>query len=57
MKSTHVSLAEAARTLGVNYDALIHHVRAGRIPHRRIGRMSVVEPKVVRAILDSIGSR
>jgi excisionase family DNA binding protein len=54
---TLVSLAEAARLLGVNYDALIHHVRVGHIPHHRMGRVIVVEPSVVKAILDGIGYR
>jgi len=50
-----VSLREAARELGVNYDAVYHHYRAGRIPAKKVGSVLLVEVPVVKAVLASLG--
>lgn len=56
LRTQYVSLKEAARALGVNYDSLHHHFRAGRIPvAQRVGNVILVEVPVVKAVLDAIG--
>jgi hypothetical protein len=55
MRTQVVSLKEAARELGVNYDAVYHHFRAGRIPAKKVGTVLLVEVPVVKAVLDNLG--
>ena len=45
-----LSLAAAARMLGVDRGTLERAVAAGEIPHRRLGRLILIPSAAVRAI-------
>jgi len=47
-----VSVPEAARMLGISQAALYNHVRAGLIPHVRIGRRIVIPLKALEAWME-----
>lgn len=52
-----LTLKEAAKSLGVPYSSVVYYHRAGRLPTYTIGRAEVIDPRVLKAILEALNYR
>jgi excisionase family DNA binding protein len=50
-----INVAEACRRTGLGKDALLHFVRAGKIPAIRVGRRFAIPVRGLEAAIESLG--
>ena len=48
-----LTIADAARILTISEDTVARYAKAGRIPHRRVGRKTLFTEEDLRAYVDS----
>lgn len=52
-----LSLKEACAVLGIPYNSVLYHYRAGRIPVTRISGRILIAPDTLRQVMDALGYR
>lgn len=50
---TLLPLKDAAKAIGVPYNSVLHHYKLGRIPTQHVGRYRLIDPSVLRALLQA----